>query len=92
MSIYGLNEENEMIYIKHMSFVDSRCDSYYIVRFLDFEMEAEIRSISIKDIIRKLYRAEVIVGNKIDEVKMRKFVYKYGSDESKRRYFFNKRE
>jgi hypothetical protein len=85
MSIYGLDGENELVYIKYMSFANSDHHCYYIVRFLDFEQEAEIRSVSIKGILRKLYNAEVIEGNKIDEVKMKKFVYKYGTDESSNR-------
>ena len=89
ISVYDLNGNNELVFIKYMSSNNENTNSYFIVRFIDFKKEAEVRAISKKGILKKLYKANVIIENNIDEINMEKFVSKYGSDESKNKYLIN---
>ncbi|MCG8573626.1 MAG: hypothetical protein MI810_01985 [Flavobacteriales bacterium] len=92
MSIYGLDGEEELIYIKFYDPTPSNKenhDSYYIVRFLDHGLEAEFSGMTRKGVLKKLYNGKVIKDNKIDEEKMKKFVTKYGTDESKNKIYIN---
>jgi hypothetical protein len=82
---YTINDinDNQLIFIKYMSPINESSSPYYIVRFLNYKKEAEIRSISIKGVIRTLYNSEVINGNNIDKKKMIDYVSKYGNDYSR---------
>lgn len=89
MSIYSLDEEEELVYLKwydptpgYQTSRSAQGDGYYIVRFIEFDVEVELDE-TRKKIIKMLYKGKVIQNGKIDEEKLKNFVSKYGSDESK---------
>lgn len=86
MSIYSLNEdEEELVFIKLYDPTPNnktRNDSYYIVRFIEANVEVEISGKSRKGIIKMLYKGKVIKDGEIDQKRLKSFVSKYGSDES----------
>ncbi len=88
MSVYPLNSDDEIIYIKYQDPTpdnNRNHDSYYIVRFIDYDKEVEISYKSRKAILKMLFKSKVIdESGTINEVKMKKFLSKYGSDLSKR--------
>jgi len=93
MSIYALDGDDEIIFLKLYDPTPrdkSTSDSYFIVRFIDFDKEVEIDGKSRKGILKMLYKSKIINedGN-INEEKMKKFISKYGSDVSKNKVYIN---
>ncbi|WP_428741460.1 hypothetical protein [Tenacibaculum sp.] len=90
MSVYGLNSGDEIIFMKYIDPTPQNKqnhDSYYIVRFIDFDSEVEISRKTRKGILKMLYKGKVINGDSIDKAKMKSFISKYGSDESKNKLY-----
>jgi len=93
MSIYSLDGDDEIIFLKLYDPTPndkSKPDSYFIIRFIDFDKEVEIGGKSRKGILKMFFKAKVINDNgKIDEERMKKFISKYGSDISKNKIYIN---
>jgi len=93
MSIYGLDEDDEIIFLKWYDPTPSNnrnLDDYYIVRFIDFNEEVEIDDKSRKGIVKMLFKGKVVDSDgKINKERMDKFISKYGSDESKNKVYLN---
>ncbi|WP_299114780.1 hypothetical protein [uncultured Winogradskyella sp.] len=89
MSIYSIQDDEEIIFIKYHDPTPNNkqnMDSYDIVRFVDFDVEVELKE-TRKKIIKMLYKGKVIKDGKIDKDRLKKFVTKYGSDESRGKLF-----
>ena len=89
MSVYSLEDEEELVYIKYYDPTPSNKqnhDSYHIVRFIEFDVEVELDE-TRKKIIKMLYKGKVIKDGKIDEDRLKNFVSKYGSDESRNKLY-----
>ncbi len=89
MSIYSLTDDDEIVYIKYYDPTPSNKqnhDSYHIVRFIEHDVEVELDETRNK-IIKMLYKGKVIQNGEIDKERLKNFVSKYGSDESKNKLY-----